>query len=150
MGTRGLTPKQQGFVREYLRDANTKQAAIRAGYSTSSANRYAHVLRHRPAIAAAIQLAQNRLAAAVGVEARDVLRELASIASAPVVDGGPISYVDKLRALALLGRHLGMFGGRDGADVSDMTTRVEILIQRPPSQTATAVGEAMRPSAEEP
>jgi hypothetical protein len=124
MGTRGLTPKQQGFVREYLRDANTKQAAI--------------------------QNAQNRLAQAAGVEAMDVLRELANIAFAPVVDGGPISYVDKLRALALLGRHLGMFGGRDGADASDMTTRVEILIQRPPSQTATAVGEAMRPSAEEP
>jgi phage terminase small subunit len=130
MGTRGLTPKQQGFVREYLRDTNTTQAAIRAGYSVKSAHRYAHVLRHRTAIAAAIQHAQNALAAAVGIEATDVVRELASVAFAPVTDGGPVRYADKLRALALLGRHLGMFGGRDGAADPDLATRVEIVIQR--------------------
>jgi len=133
MATRGLTPKQQGFVREYLRDANTKQAAIRAGYSESSASKYAHVMRHRPAIAAAIQQVQNRLAVAVGVKATDVARELARIAFAPVEDDGPISYGDKLKALALLGRHLGMFGVRDGADALDTTTRVEIIIQGKPS-----------------
>ncbi len=32
-----LTPKQQRFVAEYLVDLNATQAAIRAGYSTKTA-----------------------------------------------------------------------------------------------------------------
>ena len=120
-------------MREYLRDANTTQAAIRAGYSPKSADKYAHVLRHLPAIAPAIQMAQNRLALAAGVEAGDLVRELADIAFAPVVDGGPISYGDKLRALELLGRHLGMFAARDGAGAPDLASRVEIVIEAPAS-----------------
>jgi len=115
MDTRGLTPQQHGFVPEYLLDANTRQAAMRAGYSAKSTDRFAHVLGYRPAIAAAIQSAQDRLALALGIEAKDVVRELAGIAFAPVTGDGPITYRDKLRALALLGRHLGMFDSREGA-----------------------------------
>jgi phage terminase small subunit len=33
----GLTPKQEAFVVEYLRDLNATQAAIRAGYSRRTA-----------------------------------------------------------------------------------------------------------------
>lgn len=36
-----LTAKQQRFVEEYLLDLNATQAAIRAGYSTKTANRIA-------------------------------------------------------------------------------------------------------------
>jgi len=35
---KGLTPKQQRFVEEYLIDLNATQAAIRAGYSKKTAN----------------------------------------------------------------------------------------------------------------
>jgi phage terminase small subunit len=129
MGTRGLTPKQQVFVREYLLDANTRRAAIRAGYSAKSADRYAYDLRYRPAVAAAIQAAQDRRAAAVGIEATEVVGELSGIAFAHVEVGGQMTYRDKLRALALLGRHLGMFGSREGPSELDMTTRVEIIVQ---------------------
>ncbi len=116
-------------MREYLLDANSRQAAIRAGYRAKSADRYAHKLRYRPAVAAAIQAAQDRRAAALGIEANDVVSELAGIAFAPVTDDGPMTYRDKLRALALLGRHLGMFGASDGRGELDMTTRVEIIVQ---------------------
>ena len=39
MSARKLSPKQEVFVQEYLKDLNATQAAIRAGYSEKSASR---------------------------------------------------------------------------------------------------------------
>lgn len=51
-----LTPKQEAFAREYLRDGNATQAAIRAGYSPRSACQIGHEVLHKPQVAERIAM----------------------------------------------------------------------------------------------
>ena len=70
-----LTPKQARFVEEYLVDLNATQAAIRAGYSESTARAIGHENLTKPDI-------QEAIAEARGTEitADRVLEEYAKIA----------------------------------------------------------------------
>jgi phage terminase small subunit len=67
----GLTPKQRGFVREYLVDTNSRQAALHAGYSVRSVKTYAHILRRKPAVATAIARAQDSHSTAIDIAVAD-------------------------------------------------------------------------------
>jgi phage terminase small subunit len=61
MSTGRLKPRHQKFVEQYLIDLNAEQAAVRAGYSPHSADRYGNrVLRHRAVAAAVRQALQTR------------------------------------------------------------------------------------------
>ncbi len=60
---RPMTPRQHRFVEEYLVDLNATQAARRAGYSAKSAAGRGSRLLRNPAIAAAIEKAQDQRAA---------------------------------------------------------------------------------------
>lgn len=82
-----LTGKRDLFCREYLKDLNAKQAALRAGYSNADAGKEGHRLL-------ADELVQQHIAALAAernqelkIEARDVLLELLRIAS---VDPSPM------------------------------------------------------------
>jgi phage terminase small subunit len=75
-----LTPKRATFVREYLVDLNGTQAAIRAGYSSRTAEKIASELVRVPEVAKAIQAGMDARAARVQVNADDILRELLRIA----------------------------------------------------------------------
>ena len=55
-----LTPKQQRFVTEYLKCGNATEAARRAGYSEKTAFRIGAENLQKPAIARAIERAQER------------------------------------------------------------------------------------------
>lgn len=57
---RGLTPKQQRFVAEYLVDLNATQAAIRAGYSAKTAEVIGYENLRKPQIASAIAAGTSR------------------------------------------------------------------------------------------
>jgi phage terminase small subunit len=57
-----LTPKQEIFVLEYLKDLNATQAAIRAGYSAKTAEVIGYENLRKPQIAAAIDAAQKERA----------------------------------------------------------------------------------------
>jgi phage terminase small subunit len=146
-----LTPKQERFVGEYLKDLNATQAAIRAGYSPSSAAEIGYENLRKPQIASAISEAFKARAERTRVEGDRVVLELArngfsdmrEIASwgadgitykasgeltddaaatvaeitetvTPTADGGErrtrtVKLHSKLKALELLGRHLGIF-----------------------------------------
>lgn len=145
-----LTAKQQRFVDEYLIDLNATRAAIRAGYSPSTANEQGARLLVNVSISSAISQAMAHRSRRTGITQDRVLRELAKIAfvnandvidpdSATVrqnaeeedlsciqsvkvktseSDTGSssereIKLADKLRALELLGKHLGLFDKRD-------------------------------------
>lgn len=71
-----LTPKQEAFVREYLKDLNATQAAIRAGYSEDSAGTEGHRLLKNAEILEAIDAAKAKRAKRVELKADDVLRVL--------------------------------------------------------------------------
>src|ERR671917_133303 len=72
-----LTPKQERFVGEYLKDLNATQAATRAGYSPSSAAEIGYENLRKPQIAAAISGAFKARAERTQVEADRVVLELA-------------------------------------------------------------------------
>ena len=119
-GEMALRPKQQRFVDEYLTDLNATQAAVRAGYSRKTANRIASENLTKPDIRGAISQAQRLRSERTEVTQDRVIQEIAKIAFFDVSrmfdgkegqTGAAVRIVspDKLRALELLGKHLGMF-----------------------------------------
>ena len=74
-----LTARQQRFVEEYLVDLNATQAAIRAGYSASTARSIGSENLSKPAIAEAIAAAQAGRSERTQVTADRVIQEFAKI-----------------------------------------------------------------------
>lgn len=106
-----MTYKQQRFVEEYLLDLNATQAAIRAGYSEKTADRIGPELLGKTCVARAIQAAMEARSARTQIAQDDVVQELAGIAFVKIPNEC-ISVREKLRALELLGKHLGMFSDK--------------------------------------
>ena len=79
-----LTPKQEMFVAEYLKDLNATQAAIRAGYSKRTAQRIGSENLSKPLIAAEIQKATEARNLRVGVDGDAVVRKLWEIGHADI------------------------------------------------------------------
>lgn len=77
-----LTPKQAVFVDEYLIDLNATQAAIRAGYSTRTADEIARQLLGKTWVAEAVAKAKAERSKRTGISSDRVLEELARIAFA--------------------------------------------------------------------
>ena len=74
--------KQAAFVREYVKDWNATQAAIRAGYSEATAGVIGCENLQKPNVRAAIDRRQAEIAAIAEVDAALVVRELYDIATA--------------------------------------------------------------------
>jgi hypothetical protein len=119
-----LTPRQQRFAQEYVQGSNATKAAIRAGYSERAAHVTGNRLLRNDAVRAVIsslafEASQQARVSAVWVRA--CLREIVerSMQSIPVLDAqgqptGVYRYEGAVanRALELLGKDRGMFGGR--------------------------------------
>ena len=108
-----ITPKQQRFVTEYLIDLNATQAAIRAGYSRKTAQQQGSRLLTNVVVKRAIAAHQDRQLKAVEVRIEDVLHDLRAIAHTDLQtlteqSGVPARWGDKLKALELLMKHLGL------------------------------------------
>ena len=99
-----LTDKQERFVQEYLVDLNATQAAIRAGYSPETAGAIGCENLKKPNIKARIDREMAEISARTGANQERIIRELGEIAFA---QAGKQAY--KLKALELLGKHLGLF-----------------------------------------
>ena len=143
-----LTVKQEAFVKEYLKDLNAKQAAIRAGYSAKTAEGQGSRLLSNAKVAEFLQEAMKKRSERTEITADRVLEELGKIAFSDLkkvmqwdedgeislrpmdeVDGTILSEIsetinetefntrrtrkvklhDKMKALDLLGKHLGMW-----------------------------------------
>ena len=74
-----MRPKQELFVKEYLKDLNATQAAIRAGYSEKTARVQASDLLTKPDIQAAIQKARQKVVAKLDITHEKICEELALI-----------------------------------------------------------------------
>jgi phage terminase small subunit len=75
-----LTPKQQRFVEEYLVDLNALQAAIRAGYSPTSAPATSSRLLDNRNVAEAIAAGQAERSKATGITVERILLEMGRLA----------------------------------------------------------------------
>lgn len=102
-----LTAKQERFCREYIIDLNATRAAIRAGYSEKTANRIASENLSKLDIQEKIRQLQQKIEARTEITQDKVLNELANIGFAE--SSKQIRVTDKIKALELLGKHLGIF-----------------------------------------
>lgn len=154
-----LTFKQKRFIDEYLIDLNATQAAIRAGYKEKSARQIATENLAKPYIQNIVLQRVQQIQERVQITQDDVITQLARIAFSDMsnyvffgpdgvkiklqdeFDGTIIAEIsdnrypkvklyDKLRALELLGKHLGMFNSRDVA-ATNGELRVFFNIPRP-------------------
>ena len=103
---RELRPREAAFVVEYLRDggSDATNAAIRAGYAQKGAHVQALRMLSRPKVRDAIAREMARKIAAAQVSSDWVVTQLQNIA-----EDQEVKTNDKLRALELLGKNLGMF-----------------------------------------
>lgn len=81
-----INAQQRRFAEEYIRDPNTKRAALKAGYSIKTAGSIGcHLLKH-PGIRQLIDEATEEATKEMGVNKLRVLQELSRIAFANVKD----------------------------------------------------------------
>lgn len=86
MDTKSLTDKQEVFCQEYLIDLNATQAAIRAGYSESTANRIGSENLSKPDIQARISALMTERQERAQVNADYVLNRLVEIDQMDAID----------------------------------------------------------------
>lgn len=98
-----MTPKQQAFVGEYLKDLNAVAAAERAGYAPASARYAARDLLPRPEVKAAIENAMVARGERTRVTADRVLLEAESMA---LLDVGELTKIASVDDIALLPIHV--------------------------------------------
>lgn len=124
-----LTAKQTRFVQEYLVDLNATQAAIRAGYSKKTANRIASENLSKLDIQIAIQEAQKACQKRTEVTQDYVIGKLKEITDRDASDcqDSDLKYSSKIRALELLGKHLGLFdrqGSKPAASENNLLSAI--------------------------
>ena len=96
--TAKLTEKQQRFVEEYLIDLNATQSAIRAGYSAKTADQH--------------NATDDDLACIESVKYKQSESETGSSVEMEV------KISPKLKALELLGKHLGMWNDKIDVNIT--------------------------------
>ena len=116
----GLTPRQERFVEEYLVDLNATAAARRAGYSAITADRIGPELLGKPCVAQAIQAAKEERSKRTALTQDYVIDKLKAIAELEASDAqdSHLKFSSKLKALELLGKHLGAFTERVEQDAT--------------------------------
>jgi phage terminase small subunit len=118
-----LPGKQQRFVEEYLKDLNATAAARRAGYSSKNADKIGHKLVGKSRVSEAIVAAKAERAARCKLSATWVIRRLRKEATARGKNSSPSA---RVKALELLGKHLGLFADRHEVNIGQRVT-VEVV-----------------------
>lgn len=103
--SRGLTHKQEAFVREYLIDLNGAAAVRRAGYKIKNADDLAVQLLRKTLVQSAIQEAIAKRSEKTAITAENVLHRLWEEAN---LQGEGATHAARIRALELVGRHTGL------------------------------------------
>ena len=109
-----LNPKQKMFVEVYLQTYNASESCRQAGYSESMATK----LMQNVLVTNSINHGINSALKKAKIDNQSVLGQLTHIAMEqdPVSKG--MKWSDKLRALELLGKHLGLFKAEDTSDAN--------------------------------
>lgn len=135
-----LTPKQEMFCLEYLKDFNATQAAIRSGYSVKTAKAIGTENLAKPAIRAKIEAFKAERNARVQISVDDVLRDLMKIKDISLQgfckkdeEGNVIKdALDKnaaIKVTELLGKHLAMFTDKKEIDINAKVSIVDNILE---------------------
>ena len=107
-----VNDQDRRFCEEYLIDLNATQAALRAGFAPTTARCASTWINaknpKKPAVRAEIDRLMAERSRRTGVSADRVVQELSQIAFADGEEGS-VRMQDKIRALELLGKHMGLF-----------------------------------------
>lgn len=106
-----MTLKMQMFCKEYIKDFNATQAAIRAGYNPKNAWQTGAENLRKPQIQAAIKEAQEAREAACLYDGAWVIAQIAQIASDKEETAR-----DRLKALELMGKYHGIWERKQDDD----------------------------------
>jgi phage terminase small subunit len=145
-----LSTKMNMFVEEYFVDLNASAACLRAGYKTKAPNRLAGKLMSHPLVKEAINGRKKERIEETRLSAEYVINKLIAIADKQE----EINASASLRALELLGKHLGLYrdrqeiSGPDGEaiqvqqeqirqNVDEFTRSIERLASRNSGKTGT-------------
>jgi phage terminase small subunit len=104
-----INPQHRRFAEEYVIDFNATHAAIRAGYSKRSAHTTGYRLLKDAEVQKMLTELIEKQAAKAGVSAERVLKEISSVAFKKISPQKTGEMRNKLRALELLGKNLGLF-----------------------------------------
>ena len=140
MSSKKLTNKQIMFCKEYLKDLNATQAAIRAGYSEKTADRIGHENLKKLEISEYIQKLMDKRSQKVEITAENVLNSILRTRDICeqylLIEGefGPEINSTALNGLAknneLLGKHLKLFTDKVETKV-DAELKINFSIPRP-------------------
>lgn len=129
-----LTPKQKRFVAEYLVDLNATAAAKRAGYSEKTAYSMGQRLLKKVEIQKAVQNANNARQERTEITQDYVIKKLKEITDKDASDAqdSDLKYSNKIKALELLGKHLGTWepkddGPKDESEEDDLSRSLREL-----------------------
>ena len=113
-----LNDRQERFCREYMQDYNATQAAIRAGYSKKTAYSMGSENLRKPEVLARVRELQEEKCNSLVINEAMIITELAK------------TYYDcrenadskgALKALEMLGKHVGMFNGTHESSKDDVS-----------------------------
>lgn len=128
---------------EYLVDLNASAAAIRAGYKEKTAAQEGYKLLRRDDVQKALTKAMGERTKRTEITQDYVIERLKEIADKEAADyqDSKLKYANKLRALELLGKHLGLFDQRSAGankDVEDdpLTASLKELMEKDVEQKA--------------
>lgn len=114
-----LNDKQKAFCREYVKDFNATQAAVRSGYSEKTANRIASRMLSKVDIQKYIEQLKQELTKDTKVTVEWIAEQLTDIAIQSERDS------DRIKALELLGKYKAMFTEKSKVEHSG-----QMMIQR--------------------
>jgi phage terminase small subunit len=110
------------FIKEYMKDMNGTQAAIRAGYSEKGAKVQACNLLKRPDVQEELRKLFDKLNAEMSIDENYIIRELNS----NHMRGKELDKISESnKALELMGKSLAMFTDRLKVDSGDLAAAIE-------------------------
>jgi phage terminase small subunit len=117
-----ISKRQKQFVNEYLVDRNATAAAKRAGYAEGSAHNAGCVLMKKPEIMAAIQKKEIKICEKLDLSVEKIISQIEDVRKECMANQ---DYRAALKALEMLGRHIGMW--REQIDVNVKSAHMLIV-----------------------
>lgn len=120
-----ITEKQKKFCYEYMKDFNGTRAYIQAGYTSKQPDKQVPKMLKTRNVMKLLQSLKTKDAELTKATIEDIISECKVIAFS-TVDGDIIKTADKLKALEMLGKYLGLFSERNREPLPEPIVQVFI------------------------